>query len=103
MDGGSTIEDAVNAAKILEAAGLDMIDLSGGMCGYRREGSDDPGYFKDMSTPVKAAVSIPVMLTGGVTRIREGEELLLEGAADLIGVGRELLKNPYWADCEMNL
>ena len=102
MEGGSTIEDAVHAAKILEGAGIDMIDLSGGMCGYRREGHDEPGYFKDMSIPVKAAVSIPVMLTGGIKRICEAEGLLLEEAADLIGVGRELLKDPHWADREMN-
>lgn len=103
MEGGSTIEDAVNAVKILEAAGIDMIDLSGGMCSYRREGHDEPGYFKDMSIPVKAAVSIPVMLTGGVTKIREAEDLLREKAADLIGVGRELLKDPHWADREMGI
>ena len=102
MEGGSTIEDAMNAAKILEAAGIDMIDLSGGMCGYRREGHEEPGYFKDMSAPVKSAVSIPVMLTGGVRKIQEAEDLLHEKVADLIGVGRELLKNPYWADREMN-
>ena len=102
MDGGSTIDDAVNAAKILEAAGIDMIDLSGGMCSYRREGHEEPGYFKDMSIPVKAAVSIPVMLTGGIKKAGEAEDLLTEEAADLIGVGRELLKDPNWADREMS-
>ena len=103
MQDGSTIEDAVNAAKILEAAGIDMLDLSGGMCSYRREGHSEPGYFKDMSIPVKSAVSIPVMLTGGIKKAHEAEELLLEGAADLIGVGRELLKDAHWADREMNI
>ena len=103
MEGGSTIQDAVNAAKILEAAGIDMIDLSGGMCSYRREGHEEPGYFKDMSIPVKAAVSIPVMLTGGITKAVEAEDLLQEETADLIGVGRELLKDPTWADREMKL
>ncbi len=102
MEGGSTIEDAVNAAQILETAGIDMIDLSGGMCGYRREGHEEPGYFKDMSIPVKATVSIPVMLTGGIKKISEADELLREDAADLIGVGRELLKDPNWADREMS-
>lgn len=102
MDGGSTIDDAINAAEILQAAGIDMIDLSGGMCSYRREGHDEPGYFKDMSTPIKAAVSIPVMLTGGIKKISEAEALLSEEAADLIGVGRELLKDANWADREMS-
>jgi 2,4-dienoyl-CoA reductase-like NADH-dependent reductase (Old Yellow Enzyme family) len=37
------------------------------------------------------------MLTGGITTAEEAERLLEEGAADLIGVGRELMRNPRWA------
>ena len=47
---------------------------------------------------MKAAVNVPVILTGGVKTAEQAEALLAEGAADLIGVGRELLKNPKWAD-----
>ena len=98
MDGGSTIEDSVYAAKVLEKAGVDMIDVSGGMCRYTRKGHTEPGYFQDMSSAIKKAVTIPVMLTGGVKTKDDAEKLLKSGAADLIGVGRELLKNPHWAD-----
>lgn len=98
MDGGSTIEDSVYAAKVLEKAGVDMINVSGGMCRYSRKGHTEPGYFQDMSSAIKKAVTIPVMLTGGVKTKDDAEKLLKSGAADLIGVGRELLKNPHWAD-----
>ena len=98
MDGGSTIEDSVYAAKVLEKAGVDMINVSGGMCRYSRKGHTEPGYFQDMSSAIKKAVTIPVMLTGGVKTKGDAEKLLKSGAADLIGVGRELLKNPHWAD-----
>ena len=98
MEGGSTIEDSVYAAKVFEEAGVDLIDLSGGMCRFTRPGHEEAGYFKDMSLAVKAAVNVPVILTGGVKSADQAEALLAEGAADLIGVGRELLKNPKWAD-----
>jgi 2,4-dienoyl-CoA reductase-like NADH-dependent reductase (Old Yellow Enzyme family) len=39
-------------------------------------------------------VSIPVLLTGGVKTLSDAEDLLADGAADLIGVGRELMKDP---------
>ena len=97
MEGGSTIDDAVNAAKIFEREGIDLIDLSGGMCRYQRADNKDPGYFSDMSQAVKSAVSIPVLVTGGVTTAGEAEMLLKENKADLIGVGRAILKDADWA------
>jgi 2,4-dienoyl-CoA reductase-like NADH-dependent reductase (Old Yellow Enzyme family) len=102
MEGGSSIKDAVYAAKVFEEEGIDMIDLSGGMCRYTVIGRNYPGYFKDMSKPIKDAVKIPVLLTGGVHTIEEAEALLEEGVADIIGVGRELLKDPKWADKAFN-
>lgn len=100
MPGGSTIEDACESSKILEACGIDMLSLSGGMCRYTREGHDEPGYFSDMSIAVKSVVSIPVLLTGGVKTMADAEALLQRGTADMIGVGRELLKDANWADRE---
>ena len=50
-----------------------------------------------MSEKVKASVSVPVLLTGGVKKLSEAEALLQNGKADLIGVGRELLKDAAWA------
>ena len=97
MEGGSTIADAVAASKFFEEAGADLIDLSGGLCGYQRPDGDlQPGYFKDLSAAVKQAVSVPVLLTGGVHTLQQADALLAEGAADLIGVGRELLKTAGW-------
>lgn len=98
MDGGSTINDCVAAAKDFEKAGVDILDLSGGFCGYINPNSSKPGYFSDMSMAVKKEVSIPVILTGGITTALEAEELLKLGAADLIGVGRPVLKDSSWAE-----
>ena len=98
MEGGATIEDAVAAAQAFEHAGVDLIDLSGGMCRFDRAGHKEPGYFADMSAAVKEAVGIPVILTGGVKTGEDAEQLLQSGAADLIGVGRPFLANPHWAD-----
>lgn len=98
MDGGSTIEDSVYAAKVLEESGVDLIDVSGGMCRYIRKGHDEPGYFREVSIAIKEAVKIPVLLTGGIKILADADALLNEGAADLIGVGRELLKDAKWED-----
>lgn len=96
LPGGSKEEDAVQAGKLLEEAGVDLLDLSGGMCFFMRPGHLEAGYFSSMSEKVKAAVSVPVLLTGGVHKIGDAEALLQNGKADLIGVGRALLKDAAW-------
>lgn len=97
-EGGSTALDCVEACRLLEHSGIDLIHLTGGMHGFIRPGHTEPGYFRDLSVPVKQAVRLPVLLTGGVTTPAQAETLLLEGCADLIGVGRAIFKNAHWAD-----
>ena len=98
LPGGSKEEDAAEGASLLEATGVDLIDLSGGMCFFFRPGHLEAGYFSSMSEKVKARVSVPVLLTGGVQRIADAEKLLNAGKADLIGVGRALLKDAHWRE-----
>ena len=100
-EGGSTIEDAVAAATILAACGIDLLDISGGYCGFTHPHVQEPGWFADVSIPVKQAVSVPVILTGGVTSRAQAEALLQRGAADMIGVGRSVLGDAGWAAREI--
>lgn len=97
MQGGSSIEDCVEACRLFEKAGIDLIDLSGGMCGYLPAGKAAP-YFEDMAKAVKAAVSVPVLVTGGITDAETAERLLRENACDMVGIGRALLKDANWAE-----
>lgn len=97
MDGGSSIEDGAKAAQFIEKAGADFIDISGGMCGPRPAGRDGVGYFRDSSFAVKKIVSVPVITAGGVKTRQDAENLLSDGAADLIGVARAIVADPSWA------
>ena len=97
LEGGSRIEDAVTAAAEFERAGVDMLDITGGLSGFLRPDHDEPGYFGDVTEAIKRVVSIPVILTGGVTDPQQAERLLIDGKADLIGVGRAILKDSGWA------
>jgi 2,4-dienoyl-CoA reductase-like NADH-dependent reductase (Old Yellow Enzyme family) len=96
-EGGARIEDSVAAVVAFENVGVDMIDVTGGMTGYMRPGHDEPGYFSELSEAIKEVVSIPVILTGGITEPEQAEALLAAGKADLIGVGRAILKDSGWA------
>jgi NADPH2 dehydrogenase len=97
MEGGSTIEDSKIAAQKFERAGIDILDVSGGFCGYMIPGAAEQGYFSPLTKAIKEVVSIPVILTGGITEASAAEKLLSEGKADLIGVGRAIYKDSQWA------
>jgi 2,4-dienoyl-CoA reductase-like NADH-dependent reductase (Old Yellow Enzyme family) len=96
-EGGTTIEDSKIAARAFEKAGVDIIHISGGFVGYTPPGLTSQGYFAPLSEAIKSVVSIPVILTGGITEIEAAEKFLAEKRADLIGVGRAILQDSDWA------
>lgn len=102
VEGGTTIEDSLIAAREFEKAGVDVLDISGGFSGYSVAGLTGQGFFAPLTEAIKQVVSIPVILTGGITEAQAAEKLLAEGKADLIGVGRALLKNSKWAEQTIN-
>lgn len=98
MEGGSTIEDAVKASKYLEELGVDLIDISGGMNGFVVPDNNQQGYFKEMTKAIRKEVKTPVILTGGILDKEAAEELLNDGSADLIGIGRPLFKDSNYLE-----
>ncbi|HEX2945847.1 MAG TPA: NADH:flavin oxidoreductase [Clostridia bacterium] len=96
-EGGATLEDSLIAAREFEKAGVSVLDISGGFSGYIVPGLTGQGYFAPLTEAIKNVVSIPVILTGGITEAQAAEELIAGGKADLIGVGREILKDSDWA------
>lgn len=97
MEGGTTLQDGQTAAALLAEAGIDALDISGGFSGYNVSGLTGQGYFASLSSAIKEVVSIPVILTGGITEPEAAEQLLVEQKADLIGVGRAILADSLWS------
>ena len=95
---GATIDDAVEAARMLQDAGADYLSISGGWHAWRRPGHEEPGWFADQAQAIRAAVSIPVLTAGGIKTRNDAERLLQAGVCDIVAVGRPLLKNPAWPD-----
>jgi 2,4-dienoyl-CoA reductase-like NADH-dependent reductase (Old Yellow Enzyme family) len=96
-EGGTTIEDSKIAAREFEKAGADIMHISGGFVGYTPPGLTGQGYFAPLSEAIKSVISVPVILTGGITEGEAAEKLLAEKKADLIGVGRAILQDSMWA------
>ncbi|MDP2723386.1 MAG: NADH:flavin oxidoreductase [Bacteroidales bacterium] len=98
MEGGTTIEESKMAAVEFEKAGIDILDITGGFCGYTPPDTSQQGYFSPLSAELKKVVSIPVILAGGITNAQAAEQILANGTADLIGVGRAMQSDSRWAE-----
>ena len=95
---GTKIEDSQRFALKLQDAGVDIIDVSGGLCGSRPEKLQSiQGYFVPQAHQIKEVVSVPVVGVGGIKEPEYADRLIRDGIVDLVAVGRELLKNPEWA------
>ncbi len=95
-DGGTTIEDSVKASIIFEKEGVDLLDISGGYCGYVHPTEKSQGYFREITEELKKAVHIPVLLTGGITDLEAADEILEKNQTDLIGIGRAIYNDSHW-------
>ena len=101
LAGGLTPEECLEAARRLEAEGLDGLEISGGMAeagrgsmwpGLRDE--DEEGYFVEAASRVKAAVKIPVFGLGGIRSLSAMARIIRQGRADLISMSRPFVREP---------
>jgi len=105
--GGFDFTDSVQVAQWLEAAGIDLLEISGGtyeqpkLLGVEGLEEEEPqqvahstlmreAYFVDFALVMRDKVSIPLMVTGGFRRRAAMEQAISAGGADVIGLGRPL-------------
>ncbi|HOW85350.1 MAG TPA: NADH:flavin oxidoreductase [Candidatus Aminicenantes bacterium] len=102
MEGGLTLDDAIAVARLLDANGIDGIEVSGGMAeaglgsmwpGLRRE--EDEGYFVDAAARIKQAVRVPVFGLGGIRTLAAAERMVADGRVDLVSLSRPLIRDPF--------
>ncbi|MDA8145128.1 MAG: NADH:flavin oxidoreductase [Thermaerobacter sp.] len=96
LPGGFPLAEAVELAPRLVEAGVDLLDVSGGLIGSRPAGAP-PGYNVEAAAAVRRAVTVPVAVAGGITEPAFADSLIREGKTDLVAVGRALLRDPRWA------
>ncbi len=90
---GWKVEDSVRLAKIVQAAGVDLVDCSSGGIVPGIKIPAKPGYQVPFSHEVRKG-GVPTGAVGIITTAQQAEEILSLGQADLIFLGRELLRNP---------
>lgn len=96
-EGGHTIEDSVKVVKLLKENGADFIDCSSGAVVKEQHLVVEKNYQVPFAAQIKKEANIATGAVGLITHAQDAEEILKAGKADLIFMGREMLRNPYFA------
>jgi len=105
INGGLTVEQMLQIARMLEEAGIDGIELSGGTVyaasqynPVRRgklKSEEDEGYYREAAKLYKDGIGVPLILVGGIRSYSVAESLIQEGTADYISLSRPFIREPH--------
>ncbi len=97
---GWMLDDSVALARVLRDKGVDVIDCSsGGMTPQSVVAHARPqgfGYQVPYAERIRRDAGVMTMAVGLIIHADQAEQILADGRADLVAIGRELLHNPHW-------
>lgn len=102
LEGGLTPADFVPVARTLQPLGVDLIDCSsGGIAPDSRPAVlgpefERPGYQVPFAEAIRREGGIPTAAVGLIQAPEHAEAIVAGGQADLVFLGRELLRDPQW-------
>ncbi|MEK4711595.1 NADH:flavin oxidoreductase/NADH oxidase [Sporosarcina sp. FSL K6-5500] len=99
VEGGYGINESIAFSRVYQEAGVDMFDVSSGgegqIAAWGRPGTH-VAYQVPLARQIKEALQIPVMAVGRLDDPNLANAIIGNEEADLIAVGRGMLRNPYW-------
>lgn len=96
LEGGWDIEQTVELARLLRPEGVDLVDCSSGGIVKTAKVPFGPGYQTAFAERVRREAGIKTGAVGLISSAHQAEHLLRTSQADLVIMGRQLLRDPYW-------
>jgi len=96
VPGGWDLHESVRVSAELARHGVDLIDCSSGGLSPLQQISFEPGYQVPFAERIRREASVMTMAVGLITTAEQAEQIVADGQADLVAMGRELLRNPYF-------
>ena len=95
-EGGWTADESVELARLFAAHGVDLVDVSTGGLVPDAKIPVGPGFQGEFAARIRREAGIPTAAVGLITEAHQANEIIVKGEADLVLLGRELLRDPYW-------
>lgn len=96
VDGGLSPDDIISVARELRAQGVDLIDCSSGGAVPSGPPKTGSGYQIPFAEKIRREAGIATGSVGLITAPELADEIIRNQRADLVFLGRELLRHPYW-------
>lgn len=96
IEGGWSPDDTVALSRRLRELGVDLIDCSGGGISLTAKIPVGPGYQVPFARRVRAEAGIATAAVGMITEPAQADAIIQSGDADLVLLGRQLLREPLW-------
>lgn len=96
VEGGWDLPSSVAFARRLAEAGVDLVDCSSGGTVPDAKVPAAPGYQVRFAAAVRCEARVATGAVGLITEPEQAERIVAGGEADLVLLGRELLRDPHW-------
>lgn len=96
VDGGTTVDDAVEIGRAMKQVGVDMIDCSSGEVSPQQQPIYGRMYQTPMADRIRNEAGIPVIAVGAITDADQVNSIIAAGRADLCALSRPLLSDSAW-------
>ncbi len=97
VEGGWDLDQSIVLARELQARGADLIDTSSGALVPRASIPVGRNFQVPFAAAIRAQTDILTGAVGVITEAEQADQIITSGAADLVLLAREMLREPYWA------
>ncbi|MDR3570320.1 MAG: NADH:flavin oxidoreductase/NADH oxidase [Syntrophobacteraceae bacterium] len=96
MEGGWDLAQSVEFCRRLKTAGIDLVDCSSGALAPDAKIPAGPGFQVPFAAAIRQEAQILTGAVGFITDPAQAEQIVATGNADVVMMGREFLRRPYW-------
>ena len=93
---GLSLEDSIAFARLVQAEGIDLLDVSSGGNDPRQQIPLGPGYQVAFADRIRRETGLSTGTVGMITDPAQADQIIRTGQADVVLLARELLREPYW-------
>jgi len=96
VPGGWSVDESVQLSRLFLEHGVDLVDISSGGMVPNAQIPAGPGFQVEFAARIRREAAIPTAAVGLITDPAQANSVVEKGEADLVLLGRELLRDPYW-------